>query len=71
MVIIIFYFNICVKLTLSTTLNDEEMITSHLMYVMKYINSVREILAWHVYTQQNHSVRASLVIPKFNRIGLI
>ena len=27
----LFYFDICIKFTLSTNLNDEEMITSHLM----------------------------------------
>ena len=39
------FLHLCQTDTFNNNLNDEEMIASHLMCVMKYINSNREILS--------------------------
>ena len=40
----LFYFDICIKVTFSNNLNDEEIITSHLMCVMKQLSYDKNIM---------------------------
>ena len=62
------FWHLCQIHTFINNPNKEEMITSHLMRVMKYINSNRNIGITCLYKKKSHSFIASWVIAKFNRI---
>ena len=52
----IFFFNIYIKFTLSLNLNDEEMITSHLMCVIKQLYYVKNMFEREKKQQKNLDV---------------